>query len=76
MSQPNAFWYESDFGVIWLSRWLGEWADNLPTRKDGQIDRRSVKAKRFFRRMEKLAQARYNAGLDVSTGEPMMRLRA
>lgn len=54
--------YQSDYGILWLSPWLGRKADELPTRRNGWVDMRYRKAKRFFHRLNRLAEARYMAG--------------
>lgn len=58
--------FQSDFGVMVLTPWLGAKADSLPTRKNGFVDMRYRASKRFFRRLSKLAQARYLAGVDFA----------
>lgn len=61
---PVAHYYQSDYGNVWLSPWLGERADRLPVRRDGQVDMRFRSARKFFARLESLAKARYMAALD------------
>jgi hypothetical protein len=53
--------YTSNFGTVYLSRWLSDKADRLPTRKNGMVDMRFRASKRYFARLENYARARYLA---------------
>jgi hypothetical protein len=61
---PTVDYFVSNYGMIRLSPWLATRAYALPTRKNGRADMRFKVSKRYFRRMAKLARARYMADID------------